>query len=182
MIIDTGSDLLQLTERRLWKHERTSPLVAVVMTGDLELYFVKTITKHYTGCLDDHHEQILRAVDKDYARYFAVAHRSVQARHEFIDFDESHRLEQKAAEVGLHLIGDLHVDREYWCSTGPMSFFKTYLCEDDLPKISSRRPRHFAKTRLAGGAEVECPDDGFYQRFGYELSDEDPDRKEIRIG
>jgi hypothetical protein len=59
-----------------------------------------------------------------------------------------------------------------------MSFFKTYLL-DDLPRISSRRPRKFAGTRFAGGEEHERPDDSFYQRFLYELADEDQDGSAI---
>ncbi|GAB3804173.1 hypothetical protein GCM10028798_24010 [Humibacter antri] len=168
MIIDSGWDLLFLTKRRLWKRTEQSPLVVVAMTGDLELYLVKTVAKNYSGRLDDHHDSIFRAIDKDFVRYFAVAHRSAEARHDLIDFNQAKRLEQAAKKVGLHLIGELHVDHEYWCSTGPISTFKTYF-EDDLPKIISRRPRRFAKTRLAGGSERDAPDDSVYQRFTYEL-------------
>jgi len=159
-----------LVRKRLLKHDDGSPLVVVAMDGDLGFYFVKTVTKHFNGCLDEYHDAILKKVDKDFVRYFAVAHRSPTARPERVEHEAAQRLLDAASKLGLHLIGELHFDREGWYSTGPMHTFKHYFY-DELPKIVSRRPRQFAKTRLAGGKEVDQPDGTVYDSFSYERSD-----------
>jgi hypothetical protein len=48
-----------------------------------------------------------------------------------------------------------------------MHTFK-YYPGDGRPKLISRRPRQFAKTRLSGGAEIEPWDDTICQRLSYE--------------
>jgi len=179
MIIDTGSDLHRLARELLPRDGDSSPLVVIAMTGDMELYFVEAVAEHYGGTLDEHHPEILAAVDVDFVRYFAVAHRSPEAYPEAIDLEQTRRLRDTAQERGLHLLGELHLDATGWCSTGPMSFFKQYL-DDDLPRVVVRRPRHFATTRLAGGREIEPPDGSFYERFCYEVEEQD-DRPEVAL-
>lgn len=173
MIIDSGMDLTYLVSKRIRKHRDRSPLIAIALTGDLGFYFMKTVAKHFNGELDDYHDRIIAAVDEDFVRYFAVAHQSPTARPECVDHETAQRLSDAAAKVGLHLIGEMHFDREGWYSTGPMHTFKHYF-NDDLPKLISRRPRQFAKTRMAGGKEIDWPDQSLYDRFSYESPDEDP--------
>lgn len=150
MIIDSGWDLLELAKDRMWRDDGTSPLVVIVTTGDLEFYGTTVVDEHFSGVLDDYHDAIIGAADEDFVRYFAVAHESSPLGPESLDHDTCERLRVAAARIGLCLISELYVGRDGRCSTGPMHTFK-YYTGDDRPKLIARRPRQFAKTRLAGG-------------------------------
>jgi hypothetical protein len=167
MIITAGFDFIELLRPRFSRGRR--PLVAIGMDGDLDVLFTKVVTPAYTGPLDAWHDAILAAVDKDFVRYFAIGHGCDHDAHEGPDDREAERLAAHAATVGLHLVGALCVNPAgAWGNTGPQSIFKTYVLEDDLPKITARRPRHFAKTRMRGGREETPVEFPLYEQFAYE--------------
>ena len=72
MIITAGWDFLHLTVDRFdWEDGSRRPF-AVLMTGDMDFYGVEEVTTAFDGDIDALIPTILKLVDIDFVRYFAI--------------------------------------------------------------------------------------------------------------
>lgn len=163
MIITAGWDFLHLTEHRLDWENASRGLFVVLMTGDMDCYGVEEITTTFDGDLDALIPTILKIVDIDFVRYFAIVEQRdvLPEQCSWVDggawSPPSRQLELDAANRGLHMISHLFVTADAWNSTGPMHEFKRYLKDDDLPTIVITRPARFAETRHSSAVRADGP-------------------------
>ncbi|UOE42893.1 hypothetical protein [Agromyces larvae] len=153
MLIDSGTDLLQLALPHLEFTRERRTLIAIAMDDDLALWNLRLVTNEYDGSLERWIPQILDAVDEDFVRYFATVESLPDDRarqHELIlgptGDAVSHELAEAAAQRDMQHISHLFVGPEMWCSTGPMYRFATYPLAD-LPRLQVVRPERFAEPR-----------------------------------
>ena len=156
MIIDSGTDLLELALPHLALGGGRRTLISIAMDDDLRLWSMRQVTDDYDGHLSNWIPQILDSVDEDLVRYFATIESTRdddRSDHELmIDGDGgfvSAPLETAAAERGLHHLSHLFVGPAKWCSTGPMYNFESYR-HRDIPKVLVVRPAKYEHARWTG--------------------------------
>ncbi len=159
MIIEAGTDFLELGLQKFCWDDGSSVLCVILMTGDLRYLSTRVITNSYDGKFDDVVEAILEAVDVDFVRYFAIVeqceHLPKPDRHDEGDQDgllsHSEMLTAAAELRGLRLLSHVYVGPEYWRATGPMYGFEDCPLSEDVPRIRITRPNKYVETRLASG-------------------------------
>jgi len=156
MIIDSGTDLLQLALPHLGLGGDRRTLISIAMGDDLELWTVRRVTDDYDGTLSNWIPQILDSVDDDLVRYFATVESMPDDDRSqdrlMLDGDGgfvTRPLEAAAAERHLHHLSHLFVGPEQWCSTGPMYRFESY-SHREIPKILVVRPARYEQSRWTG--------------------------------
>lgn len=158
MIITAGWDFLHLTVDRFDWDDGSRRLFAVLMTGDMDFYGVEEVTTAFDGDIDALIPAILKLVDIDFVRYFAIVEQRDVLPEQWSWSDgetwspPARQLDLTAASRGLHLISHVFVTVDQWNSTGPMHEFKSYLRDDDLPTIAITRPARFVETRRSSVA------------------------------
>jgi hypothetical protein len=156
MIIDSGTDLLELALPHLGLGGERRTLISIAMDDDLHLWSMRRVTDDYDGKLSNWIPQILDSVDDDLVRYFATIESTLdddRSDHELMVDDDggfvSKPLEAAAAERGLHHLSHLFVGPEKWCSTGPMYGFESY-GHRDIPRVLVVRPAQYERARWTG--------------------------------
>ncbi len=156
MIIDSGTDLLQLALPHLGLGGGRRTLISIAMDDDLHLWSVRRVTDDYDGTLSNWIPQILESVDEDLVRYFATVESMPdddRTQDQLILDGEgglvTRPLETAAAERQLHHLSHLFVGPEQWCSTGPMYCFESY-SHREIPKILVVRPARYERSRWTG--------------------------------
>ncbi|HMF59332.1 MAG TPA: hypothetical protein VK595_03120 [Vicinamibacterales bacterium] len=137
MIIEAGYDLRELLFPN-WAGNDDEPSVRLV-TFDESLRFLyrRRIADAYLGDLDHHHDEIASALTSDYVRYFAVGHPvpELDSRGGFWrEYDGGERVRATTAGMGLHFLGHLVHDKEWWGSSGPVHRFEDYPGSDEVPR------------------------------------------------
>jgi hypothetical protein len=156
MIIDTGTDLLQLALPHLELGGERRTLISIALDDDLHLWTMRRVTDAYDGTLSNWIPEILDSVDDDLVRYFATIESlpddDRSADQLMLDGDGdfvTRPLEAAAAERHLHHLSHLFVGPEQWCSTGPMYRFESY-SHREIPKILVIRPARYEQSRWTG--------------------------------
>ena len=138
MIIQAGFDFVILARPFIVPDGRLRPnLVLVCVDAEMQLDSVEVIADDFAGCLVPFHDAVLTALDREYTRYFAIAHPG-RFSEEYCGsdpvLDEARILESKAAERGMHLIGHIAIDETGYMSARGRMYFDQYPSHDDLPR------------------------------------------------
>ncbi|HEX9229608.1 MAG TPA: hypothetical protein VF885_23670 [Arthrobacter sp.] len=74
--------------------------------------WTRRFTEDFAGSLAPFHDAVLAALDREYTRYFAIAHPGSFGEYGCSDpiMREADELESKAVERGMQLIGHFAVD------------------------------------------------------------------------
>lgn len=131
MILQAGYDLTQLAQPLIRRHGKNrNRLVLIQASRDLELIGVGMVTKHFSGTLAPHMDQILGLLEPDYTKFFAIAHPDRQAPGGIPDIDlmdEADILRVRAAAKGFQMIGHVLFEEDRWQSLCGNRYFDQYL-------------------------------------------------------
>ena len=138
MIIQAGFDFVLLAHPLIVQDGKLAPrLVLITLDAEMQLDSVEVIADDFAGCLVPFHDAVLTALDREYARFFAIAHPgrfSVGCGCPDPVLDEARALEKKAAERGLQLIGHIAIDESGYMSARASMYFDQYPRHNDLPR------------------------------------------------
>ena len=138
MIIQAGFDFVILAHPLIVQDGKLTPrLVLIALDAEMQLDGVEVIADDFAGSLAPFHDAVLTALDREYTRYFAIAHPG-RFSEEFgcsdPVLDEARLLESKAAERGMQLIGHIAVDETGYMSARARMYFDQYPSHDGLPR------------------------------------------------
>lgn len=115
----------------------TPRLVLIALDAEMQLDSVEVIADDFAGSLAPYHDAVLTALDREYTRYFAIAHPgtfSEDFRWSDPVLEEARILDSRAAERGRQLIGHIAIDETGYTSARAHMYFDQYPSHNGLPR------------------------------------------------
>lgn len=156
MIIQGGFDLSTLAQPLIVRKSKPNGRLVVIQADEsLELVSVTCIAKHFNGSLSPFMDDIIRSLNSEYTKYFAVAHRGSLGQWGEPDeeiCDESKVLKGLASEHGIQIIGHILFDSDGWSSIYGSHYFEQYMGDfESLPRTMNHWTR---QVNQAGSDDV----------------------------
>jgi hypothetical protein len=151
MIIDTGWDFVSLACLR-WGESVGTGSRQMLVLGDHHWWFSGThdLITDADADADAWVDEILGHANRDNIRYIAVVREVASARLDYspdaYPFDRL--LRTRAESYGIHHMGCHFLDAGgWWCATGPMKTFSTYVGAEDYPRVDAHSAVNYPEPR-----------------------------------
>ncbi|MEW9873312.1 hypothetical protein [Arthrobacter sp. HS15c] len=130
MIIQAGFDLEILARLLIVPEGNVLPkLVVIELDADMQFADIQVVSHQFGGRLEPHFDAILRQLNTDRTRYFAIAHAGAWPECTAVDapiLAEAEALRASALQRGFLMIGHFGLEGDEYMSNGPHYYFDRY--------------------------------------------------------
>jgi hypothetical protein len=130
MIIQAGFDLQILARLLIAPEGNVLPkLVVIELDANMQFADIQVVSHQFGGRLEPHFDSILRQLNIDRTRYFAIAHAGAWPECPAVDapiLAEAETLRKRAIQHGFLMIGHFGLVGDEYMSNGPHYYFDRY--------------------------------------------------------